>query len=60
MKLKDAMKLHAGDEVMIKSTGEFKYVVDVEKISSKESPNGVGFVNVMIDNGEWCRHKEIS
>ena len=32
----------------------------VEKISPKESPNGVGFVNVMIDNGEWYGHKEIA
>ena len=60
MKLTDAMKLHTGDEVMIKSTGEFEYVVEVEKISPKESSNGVGFVNVMIDNGEWYGHKEIA
>lgn len=51
MKLKDAMKLHNEDEVIVKRTGEILHVV--------ESHLNQKIVYLLLDDGEWYDHKEV-
>ena len=53
MKLKDAKKLHRGDEVIVKQNGRIMQVVETE--TSDDMRN----VDVMLEDGVWYGHKEI-
>ena len=58
MKLRDALKLHHGDEVVVKNSGDIRMVIDTE-YAPKEEANNVVLVSVMLDDGNWYDYKEI-
>ena len=59
MKLRDALKLHNEDEVIVKKTKIAGTVVEVEILTKEQSPSGTASVRVMLENGNWYGHKEI-
>ena len=59
MRLKDAEKIHNGDEVMIKKTKTVKTVVDKVSLKRNETINNVACVSVKLDDGNWYGYKEI-
>ncbi len=59
MRLKDAEKIHNGDEVMIKKTKTVKTVVEKVSIKRNETTNNIACVSVMLDDGNWYGYKEI-
>jgi hypothetical protein len=58
MKLRDALKLHNGDEVVVKNSGDIRMVIDTEYVPKEEANNVAGF-SVMLDDGNWYGYKEI-
>ncbi len=59
MTVKNALKLHNGDEVIVKRFKEAMTVIETEVIPASEETNNHVFVNVMLDDGNWYNHKEI-
>ena len=59
MKLNDAMKLHNGDEVIVKRTKTAMKVVEVETLTKEMTANNMACVSVMLDDGNWYGYKEI-
>lgn len=59
MTLKDAKKLHNGDEVMLKKTREVMTVVDVEYVPKEQTTNNIAGLSVLLSDGNWYGHKEI-
>ena len=59
MKVKEAMKLHNEDEVVVKKTGKVMHVLETQIIPVSESQNGRARVNVLLSDGNWYRHTEI-
>ena len=55
MDIKQAVKLHKGDEVTLKDTKEVVKVVDVDILTLEDKKT----VNVMLNNGVWYSHKDI-
>ena len=59
MKYRDAVKLHNEDEVIIKSTGEVRKIIETVVVDKEETVNHVACVSILLDNGIWYGHKEI-
>lgn len=60
MKLQDALKLHNEDEVMVKRTRQVMKIVRTEVIPKENTSNHMTYVDIMLEDGNWYRHKEIS
>lgn len=59
MRLRDAKKLHSGDEVTVKRSKEILRVIETEFISASEMSNGVSGLSVFLEDGNWYGYKEI-
>ena len=59
MRLRDAKKLHSGDEVTVKRTKEILRVIETEYISAQDMSNGVPGLSVFLEDGIWYGYKEI-
>ena len=59
MTLKDALKLHNGDEVVVKRTKEIQTVVEVEFVPEEQTNNRAAGLSVRLTDGNWYGYKEI-
>ena len=59
MKYQDAVKLHNGDEVIVKKTKEIRTVIDIIITPKEHTTNNIPCVDIRLDNGEWYGYKEI-
>ncbi len=59
MKLQHALKIHNEDEVVVKKTKQVMRVVEIE-VTPKEHTNNMTCVYIMLEDGNWYGHKEIS
>ena len=59
MRLRDAKKLHSGDEVTVKRTKETLRVIETEYIAAQDMSNRVSGLSVFLENGNWYGYKEI-
>lgn len=50
MKIRDALKLHNEDEVVVKNSGDIRMVIDTEYVPKEEANNVAGF-SVKLDDG---------
>lgn len=55
MKLQYAKKLHKGDEVIVKKTGDVQMVVETA-CHLEETPK---HVDIYLEDGNWYSHKEV-
>ena len=60
MKLRDALKLHNEDEVMVKKTKEVLRVVEMEVTPKEHTTNNMTCVDIRLSDGNWYGYKEIS
>ncbi len=60
MKLQDALKLHNGDEVMIKKTKAVMQVVETIITPKEHTTNQMTCVDIMLTDGNWYGYKELS
>ena len=61
MKKRYALKLHNGDEVIVKKTGCHLYVI--KAFPSETEKNGkivVNCVHILLSDGNWYRHKQVA
>lgn len=59
MRLRDAKKLHSGDEVTVKRTKEILRVIETEYVSASDTSNRVPALSVFLEDGNWYGYKEI-
>lgn len=59
MRLRDAKKLHSGDEVTVKRTKENLRVIETEFVSARDTSNGIAALSVFLEDGNWYGYKEI-
>ena len=59
MKLRDALKLHNEDEVIIKKTGEVRRVISVCDIPKELTNNNKPSADILLDDGNWYEHTEV-
>ena len=59
MRLRDTLKLHNEEEVIVKRTGEIMRVIDVETVPQGAPAPLIQCVNVLLDDGIWYTHKTI-
>lgn len=59
MTLKNALKLHSGDEVVVKKTRQVQLVVEFEYIPKEQTSNNIAGLSVRLTDGNWYGHKEI-
>lgn len=57
MRLRDAKKLHSGDEVTVKRSKEILRVIETEYIAA--TSNGFPALSVFLEDGNWYGYKEI-
>jgi len=60
MKIQDALKLHSGDEVIVKKNKQVMRVVDIEVTPREHTTNNITCVDIMLEDGNWYGYKEIS
>ena len=60
MKLRDALKLHNEDEVTVKKTKQVMKVVEIEVTPKKHTASNTTCVDIMLEDGNWYGHEEIS
>ena len=60
MKLRDALKLHNEDEVSVKKTKQVMRVVKIKVTPKEHTTNNMNCVDIMLEDGNWYGHKEIS
>ena len=60
MKLRDALKLHNEDEVTVKKTKQVMKVVEIEVTPKEHTANNTTCVDIMLEDGNWYGHEEIS
>ncbi len=53
MTLKNALKLHSGDEVVVKKTHEVQLVVEFEYIPKEQTSNNIAGLSVRLTDGNW-------
>lgn len=59
MKLKDALKLHNEDEVMVKKTKAILKVIEVMITPKEFTTNHMTCVDILLEDGSWYGYKEI-
>lgn len=59
MRLRDAKKLHSGDEVTVKRTKETLRVIETEYVAPCDTANGIPGLSVFLEDGNWYGYKEI-
>ena len=60
MKLKNALKLHNEDEVIVKKTKKIYQVIEVEVTPKEHTTNNMTCVDVYLSDGNWYGYKELS
>jgi len=59
MILKNALRLHNGDEVIVKRTKECLRVVETAITPKEYTANNMTCVDVLLTDGNWYGYKEI-
>lgn len=59
MKKQDALKLHNGDEVIVKKNKQVMRVVEIEVTPKEHTTNNMTCIDIMLEDGNWYGHKEI-
>ena len=60
MKIRDALKLHNGDEVIVKKNKQVMRVVEVEITPKEHTTNNMTCIDVKLEDGNWYGYKELS
>ena len=60
MTIKNALKLHSNDRVVVNKTKEVLSITEVEFVPKNLTANGIAGFSVLLSNGVWYGYKEIS
>ena len=60
MKYKYARNLHNEDQVIVRKTGQVLMVVETRLVAPEKTAGQAPSVQVMLDDGNWYHHREIS
>ena len=60
MKIRDALKLHNGYEVIVKKNKQVMRVVEIEVTPKEHTTSNITYIDIMLEDGNWYGYKEIS
>ena len=60
MKIRDALKLHNEDEVIVKKNKQVMRVVEIKVTPKEHTANNRTCIDIMLEDGNWYGYKEIS